>query len=138
MSSIQRVVVDTQSSNQVELSSEKSFNADLRELKSYLDSIHNNPDLLHSDKFQNSIYSFMQKFANDFNQLPENERKSSEMKTLIEDLAQYGLVDGNTDGISVSPYQSQFSNALDGLVMPGQKKVILTILDPAILAAMRK
>ncbi len=116
-------------------SPEEQIKTDLGGLKIDLDYLHSKPQILIDSLYQNTLYAFMQQFTEDFNQLPEAERKSNEMQTLVDDLASKGLITENPDGIGVSPYQSQFANALDGLTMPGERKWISKVLDPAIKAA---
>lgn len=115
---------------------EDQFKNDLEELQTILDALHANPGDADDNHVQNIAYNFMEKFAKDFNQLPEAERKSPQMDLLLRELKEAGLIEGDTNGITVVP-MPYFGSDLYKLASGSGSGPdwIADYIDPAIKAA---
>ena len=115
---------------------EDQFDNDLQELQTMLNNFSDQQWDVSDPNVQDVAHSFMQQFAKDFNQLPENERKSPQMDILIRGLNKAGLIEGDTSGIQVTSY-SYFTSALEKLVSSSgsSSDYIKNYIDPSIKAA---
>ena len=114
---------------------EDQFKNDLEELQTILDDLHQNPGDAENIHVQDVTFDFLQQFAKDFNQLPEAERKSSQMDLLIRELNEAGLIMGDTNGIGVVPRSNIGSDLYQVASGSGGRDWITDYIDPAIKAA---